>query len=249
MLDNEKFKAACEKVLRAEHVRAGIGTLGEKTLHAVLKQYIEPFEGSHEVKIGPYVADIVGENGIIEIQTGGFDRLRKKLSAFLEVAAVTVVYPIAATKWLAWIDTETGEAAKKRKSPKRGTAYESFFELYKIKLLLTHPNLRVHLLLINMEEYRSLNGWSGDRKRGSSRHERIPISLVDEITIESPGDYLKLVPAGLPNEFTSKDYKKASGLSLSSSQTALNVLNHVGAVRRTGKQGRLNLYKKIHYNE
>lgn len=242
-MDKDRFELVCKQVVHGLRIRTGIGTLGEKTLHAALKRYMEPYDGSHEVKVGSYVADIVGENGIIEIQTRGFEKLRKKLADFLEVTTVTVVYPIAHTKWLIWLDPETGEITNKRKSPKRGTAFEAFFELYKIKPLLCHSNLKITLLLIDMEEYRNLNGWSSDRKRGSSRHERIPLELADEVLIETPADYTKLIPNGLPDKFTSKDYMKTAGLSLSGAQTALNVLSHVGAVRQTGKIGRLNLYE------
>ena len=244
-MNRENFSQALAAVLRGENARGkGIGTLREKTLHAVLKRYMEPYEGSHEVRIGPYVADIVGENGIMEIQTRGFNQLRKKLTAFLEAAPVTIVYPIAYTKWLIWVDPETGEATGKRKSPKRGTVYDAFYELYKIKPLLTHPNLRVHLILLDMEEYRHLNGWSHDRKRGSSRYERIPTALVDEMIVASPREYRKLIPAGLPEQFTSEDYGKATGLAVSYAQTALNVLCYVGAVTRVGRKGRLHLYQR-----
>lgn len=53
-----------------------------KTLHAALKAYYEPDAESHEIKIGRYIADIVGENGIIEIQTQSFDKLRKNSRLF-----------------------------------------------------------------------------------------------------------------------------------------------------------------------
>lgn len=242
-MDKERFEQARQAVIHGVFSRKGIGTLGEKTLHSVLKRYMEPYEDSHEVKIGSYIADIVGENGIIEIQTCGLDKLRNKLAVFLDVAAVTVVYPITSTKWLTWIDPETGETTSKRKSPKRGTAFEAFYELYKIKMLLNNPNLKLHIMLIDMEEYRNLNGWSHNRKRGSSRYERIPIAIVDEVIIECKKDYLKLIPIDLPDRFTSKDYQKAAGLSLSGAQIALNVLSYVGTVRQVGKQGRLNLYE------
>ena len=52
-VNRENFGLALERVLRDEHAHnKGIGTLKEKTLHAVLKQYLEPFEGSHEVNGG-----------------------------------------------------------------------------------------------------------------------------------------------------------------------------------------------------
>ena len=71
------------------------------------------------MKVGSFVADIVGENGIIEIQTRGFDRLGRKLDAFLEAARVTVVYPVVPKRGLCWVDPETGEIFEKRKSPKK----------------------------------------------------------------------------------------------------------------------------------
>ena len=54
------------------------------TLHAVLKNYYEPFEQNHEIKVGRFVADIVGEQGVIEIQTRNFGNLLEKLDNFLE---------------------------------------------------------------------------------------------------------------------------------------------------------------------
>lgn len=241
----ERFAEACQNVIEERRQGAGgIGTLGEKTLHAVLKWYMEPYGDNHEIKVGSYVADIVGENGIVEIQTRSFDKLRRKLDSFLPVAPVTVVYPIAASKWICWIEPETGEVSSRRKSPKHGCFNDCFYELYKIKMMLNHPNLSIHLLLLDMDEYRNLNGWSEDKKRGASRHERIPLTLVDEVVLSTAGDYLGLIPQNLPERFTSRDYKEASGLSLKNAQTALNVLRAVDAVENTGKQGRLLEYRR-----
>lgn len=241
-MDRMLFSQACDKIINNERERSGIGTLSEKTLHAVLKNYFEPYADNHEIKLSNYVADIVGENGIVEIQTRSFDKLRKKLASFLEVSTVTVVYPIASTKWIIWLDETTGEFTNKRKSPKKGSMYEAFFELYKIKSLLTHENFRLCLVLIDIEEYRLLNGWSTDKKKGSSRYERIPTNLIDEIYINDITEYKQLIPQGLPEQFTAKDFKTASKLTLSRSQTALNVLNHIGAIKHIGKQGRAFLY-------
>ncbi|MEG0942226.1 MAG: hypothetical protein RSF86_01220 [Angelakisella sp.] len=243
-MDREQFSAACQKVMGTQHQRGGIGTLGEKTLHAVLKHYFEPYEDNHETNIGGYVADIVGEHGIMEIQTRNFDRLRKKLDVFLSVTTVTVVYPIPRTKWLIWIDPDTGEAGNRRKSPKTGTPCEAFQELYKIKSLLTHPNLRLLLVLLDVEEYRNLDGWSKDKKKGSTRYERIPIALVDEIEVNSVWEYNRLIPEGLAEKFTVKDFRKASRLSQRGAGTALNVLRSVGAVKCVDKQGNAFVYER-----
>ena len=222
----------------------GIGTLGEKTLHAVLKHYFEPDTAKHEIKIGSFVADIVTESGIIEIQTRSFDKLRKKLAVFLETTQVTVVYPIPKTKWLLWIDEDNGEVTKKRKSPKRGSIYDSVYELYKIKSMLNHLNLRFCFVLIDMEEYRYLNGWSKDKKKGSTRCDRIPIDIVEEVHINNIADFLKFIPDELDSQFTTKDYVKTARVNLRTSQTALNILHHIGIVRRVGKQGNMHVYER-----
>lgn len=243
-MDKAEFLITCETIKKTNRAKNGIGTLSEKTLHAVLKKYFEPDESKHEIRVGSFVADIVNDNNIIEIQTGNFNKLRKKLELFLDDYSVTIVYPIAKTKWLLWLDPETGEMTNKRKSPRRGTPYDAFFELYKIKYLLPDPNLKLCIVLFDSEEYRYLNGWSQNKKRGSSRFERIPVSLEDEIMIENRFDYIKLIPEKLPEEFMSTDFKKASGLSLSGAQTALNVLYHLGAVERVGKKGNSHIYKR-----
>jgi hypothetical protein len=242
-MDKDRFRQSCEKTVSAQRTRNGVGTLAEKTLHAVLKLYFDSDESHHEVRVGAFVADIVNENGIIEIQTRSLDKLRKKLESFLAVAPVTVVYPVARVKWLMWIDEATGEITKRRKSPKIGTPCDAFFELYRIKPFLTHPNLHLCVVLLEMEEYRRLNGWSADKKKGSSRYERIPMDITGEIHIETTAQYDGLLPADLPVRFTVKDFKTAARISPKSAQAALNVLRHVGAVRHIGKIGNQFLYE------
>lgn len=244
-MSQELFEAACNKIIHKERERKQIGVLGEKTVHAVLKNYIEPDTNYHEIKIEGYFADIAREDEIIEIQTRNFNALRRKLDVFLERGFVTIVYPIPYIKWINWLDEETGEVSKGRKSPKKGSPYMAFFELYKIKTYLKHPNLRIHIVLLNLEETRRLNGWSQDKKRGSSRYDRIPLELVEEVYIDDVLDYQKLIPSTLTSEFTSKDYKKETKLSQSCAQIALHVLHYVGAVERIGKSGRAYLYKKV----
>ncbi len=243
-MNRSLFEQACGKVLNSESKPNGIGTLGEKTLHAVIKNYFEPDPAKHEIKIGSYIADIVNDQGILEVQTRQFNKLRNKLEVFLSVSDVTVIYPVAHTKWLIWIDEQTGETTKKRKSPKTGQPYDILFELYKIKNFLPNPRLKLCIVLLDVEEYRFLNGWSQDKKKGSSRYERIPTGLIDEVSINNRNDYSKLIPEGPAKPFTSKEFAKSAGLSLSTSQAALNVLNFVGAVTRTGKIGNRYVYER-----
>ena len=244
-MDNQFFMNICEEVIGQQQGMKGIGTLGEKTIHSVLKSYYSPDPINHEIKVGGFVADICTGNEIIEIQTRNFNKLRRKLPVFLALAPVTIVYPIPYVKWLRWVNPQTGEISPPRKSPKLGSPYMIFRELYQIKDLLTNPNLRLKIVLINLEEYRFLNGWSQDKKKGSTRCDRIPTELMKEVIINSPVDYQLLIPESLDIEFTSKDFRKASGLSLSHAQTALNILHSIDAVERIGKKGNSYIYKRL----
>lgn len=245
MLNQQAFEEAKNKIIGIDRQRLGIGTLSEKTVHAILKHYYEPDEDKQEIPIENYVADIYSGGEIIEIQTRQFNRMRDKLKAFLPLYPVTIVYPIPREKWLIWIDEESGELSKKRKSPAKGNSYVAFIELYKIKMFLKDPNLRLKLVLLDMEEYRLLNGWSKDKKKGSSRFDRIPTQLVEEVEINCLQDYMQFIPYDLPEQFTTKDFAKAAHIPAKLSQTVLNILHHVGTVERVGKSGKAYLYEVV----
>ena len=221
-----------------------IGTLAEKTLHAELKNYFEPDQTRHEIPVGSYIADIVNENGIFEIQTRSFVKLRNKLSEFLEISPVTVIYPLPKTKWLVWVDENTGEATRKRKSPKQGGIHAAFPELYWIKQFLSHPNFRLIIVMADLEEYRYLNGWSENRKRGSTRYDRLPVQIAEVLYFRDACDYLRFIPDELCDGFTSRDYKEAARVSQSTAQTALNILHSLGTINRVGKQGNMYIYER-----
>lgn len=242
MLDQEAFEAAKRKIIGVDRQRLGIGTLCEKTVHAILKNYYEPDEDKQEIPIEGYIADIYSGGEIVEIQTRQFNKMRGKLEAFLPLYPVTIVYPIPRQKWIIWIDEESGELSKKRKSPVKGNVYMAFPELYKIKMFLKNPNLRLRFVLLDMEEYKLLNGWSRDKKKGSTRYDRIPTSLAEEVEITRIEDYMQFVPYELAQEFTSEDFAKAAGIPLSLAQTVLNILYDLGTVIRIGKKGRKYLY-------
>ncbi len=243
-MDKQLFLQACDEVIGQQQGLNGIGTLGEKTVHSVLKCYLSPDHLNHEIKVGGFVADICTGNEIIEVQTRQFNKLRRKLQMFLSFAPVTIVYPIPGTKWIRWVNPQTGEISPRRKSPKPGSPYSIFPELYKIKEYLVDPNLRIKIVTMDLEEYRFLDGWSADKKKGSTRSDRIPTELVNELDINDIADYQRLIPDTLDYEFTARDYKKASGQSIQVSRTALHVLNYIGAIERTGKKGNTLIYRR-----
>lgn len=233
--DYEAFVNAKDKIIGKAHNNKGIGTLSEKTLHAVLKLYYEPDEDKHEVAMSGYYADVYNDKGIIEIQTRQLNKLRDKLSVFLQDYHVTVVYPLPFNKWLSWVNPDNGEVQGRRKSPRHFTEYDAFYELYKIKSYLKNPNLSINLVLMDMEEYKLLNGWSYDKKRGSTRYDRVPVGIRRIVKFDRIEDYMQLVPADLKEDFTVKDFAMAAGVSVEASRYTLNILNYLEIVKRTGR--------------
>ena len=110
--------------------------------------------------------------------------------------------------------------------------------------MVANESLRVLLLLIDMDEYRYLNGWSTDGKKGSTRHERYPIALVDSLMLATKEDYEGLIPSDLYSPFTSKEFAAAAKIRPRIAQTVLTVLSKRGAVQCVGKRSGLNLYMK-----
>ena len=241
--ENEALRQALEKARSAMRERNGIGTLAEKTLHAAVKFYLEPDPAFHEVPHLGFVADVKNENGVTEIQTRSFERLRRKLALFLAEGPVTLVCPLPHVKYVLWLDPETGEVSRRRKSPKTGQPWHLLPELFRIGELLRHPTLSLLILLLDMDEYRNLDGWSRDRKRGSHRLERLPLTLHQQLWLREKANWRAMLPEGLPQEFTRQDFAKAGGFSERKSDAALRVLCRMSLAERCGMRGRAYLYR------
>ena len=99
-VNQTELESAIRKTLDKQVSRKGIGTLGEKTLHSVLKLYFEPDEDKHEVALDGYFADIYNQTGVIEIQTRQLNKLRDKLAVFLNHYPVTVLDPYPYNNWI-----------------------------------------------------------------------------------------------------------------------------------------------------
>lgn len=251
MIDRLRFDEACRLVSSGGRLMSGIGTRSEKTVHAVLKNYYEPYQDSQELKVGGYVADIVGEDGIIEIQTAQFSHLKEKLRAFLPAAKVRVVYPVFVKKRIVYLDAD-GEVTIRRTSPLKETPYELFREIFPITEFLTDPRLSFSIFLMECDELRIPPEAIGKKKNRRGRlsvYDRVPTSAVDEITIDCADDWEKLIPCLNDKDFTSADLAQAAGISRETAMMALNALNKGGIVTRTGKNGRAYTYSRVFAKE
>ena len=242
--DEGRFRAARSAVLSESVAWDGIGTLSEKSLHKMLKLYIEPNIENHEVAYMGSIVDIKTADGIFEVQTRGYEKLVPKLRRILPTSTVTVVCPLAHEKYMRWLDRETGEMTERRKSPKRENAFDAFRMLFGIRELITHPNLHVRLVYMQVEDFRALDGWDKTRKRGSNRVERIPTRIIREEVISTTADYLGYLPETLGAEFTAPEFSRAIKRTSRYTFYVLKLLVATGAVREVGKRGRATLYAK-----
>ncbi len=237
-----RFAEAITRV-EADRLREGIGTLGEKTLHAVLKYFYEPDPACHERKIGSYFADVERDGNIVEIQTRQLYRLEKKIAAFLQKGyRVTVVHPIPRHRWLYWIG-EDGTLSPRRKSPKTGRPSAAAPELAALHRLIGDPGLTFSILLLDVEDFRNLDGWSKDKKKGSTRFERMPVAYVDELTLRSPEDFRQILPEGLPSPFTAAEFYKKGGYPVRGGFYALKLFEQLDIVRKIGTKGKAFLFE------
>lgn len=241
--DRQRFQEIREKALGTERIRDGIGTLSEKTTHMILKNYYEPDPHKQEIPIGNYVADIFTGQEIIEIQSAQFGKMRDKLEAFLPEYPVTIIHPIPYKKWVIWVDEETGALSPPRKSPKKSGAYEAFLELYRIRDYLADRHLTVKLLLLEMEEYKLLNGYGRNKKIRASRYDRIPLEILEEIVIERPEDLMQFIPLELEEPFTRKQFAKAAHIDERLASLVLKLYQYYGMIEHTGQEGRSYLYE------
>ncbi len=240
-MDESTFAAACRAVQALGRADQGVGTLGEKTLHAVLKRMIEPDMSRHEVKLGAFVADILNERGVFEIQTRNLHKLKPKLAALLPYYPVTVVVPVVETKWLLVLDPETGELRDRRRSPKRGKAVDVLPQLVYLKPFLHDPHFSLLLVRLEGEELRKLTGRA---YRPVTPLEFAPTRFLGAVRLQSSADYAALLPAELPETFTAEALGKAMGVRKGERSAAANVLWHMGALKRIGRKGRAFLYSR-----
>lgn len=227
------------------HERYNIGTYKEKKLHIMLKKYFEDDTQYHEIPTCGFIADIRRDGIITEIETSGFSGLKPKLAAYLPEYKVNLVYPAAAKKFVSWIDPETSEISGRRQSPKKTGVYDALFEMVRILPYVGDRNLTVLVPLLEMDEYRLLNGWSRDRKKGSERYERVPVDLFDIIELTNNDDYRKYIPGTCVNDFTVKDFSKQIKMPENKTRAILKVYEARGLIEKTGKRGNGFLYSQI----
>jgi hypothetical protein len=193
-------------------------------------------EDELEVKVDDFRVDVIKDKLLIEIQTGNFSAIKKKLAKLLRNNnKVRMVYPIAKLKWIVHV-SESGELVRRRRSPKKGKVTDLFYELVHAPSLIKHRNFSLEVLLIEEEEVRCNDGRGSWRRRGVSVKDRKLLNVFDRTVFESSQDFLEFLPKQLDGQFTNKVLASEMGVSVRLAQKITYCLRKMGAISVAGKR-------------
>jgi len=188
---------------------------------------------------------VAGRDELVEIQTASFGSVSRKLTQIAGSHRVVLVHPIPIERWLVLVDAE-GVVVRRRRSPKRGVPLDLFDELVHIPVLMADPNFRIELLLTQEEEIRGPipDGARYRHPRSWWRLDRRLLDVVEIRRVDTPTDLLSLLPAGMPEPFTTADIVAASGRSKRLAMRAAYCLERSGAVVKLERRGRYVTYRR-----
>lgn len=215
--------------------------MGETSLHDEVKRWYSQPGDRVETWVDGYLIDIVRDDQLIEIQTGNFSAIKAKLEDLVSRHPIRLVHPIAQTKWIVRLDSR-GERVSKRRSPRRGRVEDLFLELVYIPHLMMEPNFSLEALLVQSVEELIDDGRGSWRRRRWSVHDRRLLDVVGRATFSTPANFLKLLPATLPEEFTTRELAESLGLRANIAQKTTYSLRHMDIIEIIGKRGRANIY-------
>jgi len=208
----------------------------EYSLHSEIKNWYMVSGDELEVKVEGFIIDIVRGKLLIEIQTGNFSVVKKKLIKLLLNNQVRLVYPIAKLKWIVHI-SRSGNFVRRRKSPKKGKLIDLFYELVHTPSLIKDRNFSIEVLLIEEEELRCNDGRGSWRRRGVSVKDRKLLKVFDRIVFEDSRDFQAFLPKELDGYFTNKVLALKRGISIKLAQKITYCLRKMGAISIAGKKG------------
>jgi hypothetical protein len=179
---------------------------------------------------------------MIEVQTGSFGPLKKKIPRLLLQGPVRIVHPIILRKTIETRD-DRGAVLRRRLSPKKGTAWDLFDALIHAPELPLLPGLSVELALVDALEIRVLDGKGSWRRRGASIADRRITEYHETLAFNAPRDYRFFLPVKRGELFTAKSLGEKAGVPPETARKALYVLTRLGLAERLGKKGNAYLYR------
>lgn len=220
-----------------------IGTLNEGALHAQLKEWYRLPGDRLEQEIDGYVVDLVRGDLLVEVQTGGFAPLRRKLEALTAERPVRLVTPVAMTRRIVRL-TDEGEVLSARRSPKRGRLENVLAKLVSFPALLCRPTFELDVVLTHEEERRVHRPGKAYRRHGWVVLGRALVEVEGSHRLAGPADVVALLPDGLGESFDTADIAEAGSFDRRLAQQLVYCLRGMGACEAVGKRGRSVLYAR-----
>jgi hypothetical protein len=227
--------------------RAGINLYSELSLHAQLKQWLARPGDRLEALVEGRVVDLVRAGGeLVEVQTGSLGKIVPKVLALAAAGRkVRVVHPIAAETTIRRLDPKTEELLSTRRSPKRGDFYDLFEELAQAPGLIAARNVSVEVLLVRAVDTKVRDGSGSWWRKGDRRVDRELAEVLSSRVLRTRGQWLALVPPGLPEPWSSASVGEALGIEPWRARKLLYCLARDGLLAEAGKEGRLKLYAPV----
>jgi hypothetical protein len=227
---------------------AGIGELREGPLHAAVKDLLAVPGDRAEVRVQGFVIDLVRADGeLVEIQTGGFSPLGRKLDALLDGNRMRIVFPVPAERRIIRID-DHGEVLSARRSPLKGSALDVFDRLVSFPSLIAHPNLVVEVLLCKEDHVRAPEaGRSRSGRRRRDPGERRLVEVLDSVTLDSPAACGALLPEAVgagAEGFTTRELAAALRVRMILAQRIAYCLRAMEVLQDAGRRGRAPLHRR-----
>jgi hypothetical protein len=215
----------------------------EGPLHAAVKAFLAGPGDSFEVPVDRFVIDLVRADGeLVEVQTGGFAPLARKLDALLDEHRFRIVHPVAAERRIVRTD-EHGEVISVRRSPRRASVVDVLDKLVAFPSLLSHPNLTVEVLLLREDHVRAAQPDTTGRRRRDPGERRL-VEVLDRVEISSPEGILRALPELPRQPFSTRELSALLGCSTRLAQRAAYCLRLIELIEPAGKRGAAPLHRR-----
>jgi hypothetical protein len=221
----------------------GFSTLNEKSLHASLKSWYSQPGDKLEEPLDGFFIDILRNDLCLEIQTGNFSAIRRKLWKLTKSRPVRLIYPIAIEKQIVRLAEDGVTELSRRRSPKRGSLLNICDELIYAPTLMLQENFSLEVLLIREEELRLHHPEKYWRRKGWGTVERRLLEVVERRLFQEPDELLELLPSGLPVPFTTADLAAGLQKPRELAQKLAYCLRALELVELSGKSGNAHLYQ------
>jgi hypothetical protein len=229
-------RSVLELAASQEREIPAIGTLNEGALHAQLKNWYQRPDDRIEQVVDGFVVDLVRGDLLVEIQTGSFAPLRRKLELLLRQHRLRLVAPLPLVRRIIRLSDE-GELLSARRSPRRGRVEDIFNRLVSIPSLLCRSHFELELLLTHQDELRVYRHGQAFRRHGWVVAGRRLVSVEQILRITSPDDAARLLPPSLPELFDTAQLAEAAAIERRLAQQMTYCLRAVGILHTAGKRG------------